>query len=144
MFLYVIFSYKCWRVPDHKSGPSISLPKGRVEQHVYANVAATDKSTLLKNIQNYYTWHLQMCPVLNAFEILTDALSHVCELHVPGPSLKLFLETSVCESRHKALLPLFGSRIAAPPSYLTWKAHNIRESGTGSIKRQWHIIACSL
>ena len=106
-------------MPDHKSGPSISLPKGIVEQHVYADVAVTDKSTLLKNIQNYYTWHLKMCPVLNAFEILTDSLSPVCELHVPGLSLKLFLLTSVCESRHKALLALFGSGIAAPPSYLT-------------------------
>lgn len=51
---------------EHKSGPSIHLTKGIVEQHVYANVAVTEKSTSLKNIQIYYTCHLQMDPLLNA------------------------------------------------------------------------------
>lgn len=105
-------------MPDHKSGPGISLPKGIVEQCVYANVAETNKSTSLKNIQNYYTWHLQMGPVLNALEILTESLSRVSELFVPGLSLRLFLQTSVCKSRHEALLALFGTGRAAPPLYV--------------------------
>lgn len=51
---------------EHKLELSIHLTKDIVEQHVYANVAVTEKSTSLKNIQNYYMCHLQMDPLLNA------------------------------------------------------------------------------
>lgn len=90
MFLYLVFSYKCWQLPDHKSGP-ISLPEGTVKQHVFANVAVSHKSMELKNTQDYYMWLPQKSPGLNAFEILTDLLSHACEGHGPGLDLKIFL-----------------------------------------------------
>lgn len=65
--------------------------KGIVKQHVYANVAVSHKSMPLKNILNYNMWLLQMYPGLKAFEILTDSLSHICEVHGPGLDLEIFL-----------------------------------------------------